>query len=124
MSNIEIVQSFYKAWAAGDLDGSLAHCTEDIVWDNVPLKPFEGKERVRRFLEKFANGMSHARYDIKNHLESGDLLMIEAVERYNKDGHSVAVPYMALFTMRDGRIAEMRDYFDLATVERQLGLTD
>ena len=124
MNKLEIVQSFYKAWAAGDLDGSLAYCTEDIVWDNVPLKPFEGKERVRQFLEKFANGMSNARYDIRNHLESGDLLMLEAVEMYDKDGRSVAVPYMALFTFRDGRIAGMRDYFDLATVERQLGLTD
>ena len=124
MSKFEIVQSFYKAWAAGDLDSSLAYCTDDIVWDNVPLKPFEGKERVRQFLEKFANGMSNTHYDIRNHLESGDLLMLEGVEMYDKSGHSVAVPYMALFTFRDGKIAEMRDYFDLATVERQLGLTD
>lgn len=124
MSKFEIVQSFYKAWAAGDLDRSLAYCTDDIVWDNVPLKLFEGKERVRGFLEKFANGMSNTRYDIRNHLEDGDLLMVEGVEKYDKDGHSVAVPYMALFTFRDSRIAEMRDYFDLATVERQLGLTD
>ena len=124
MSKFEIVQSFYKAWAAGDLDGSLAYCTEDIVWDNVPLKPFEGKARVRQFLEKFSKGMSNARYDIRNHLESGDVVMLEGVEMYDKGGQSVAVPYMALFRFRDGRIAEMRDYFDLATVERQLGLTD
>lgn len=124
MSNFEIVQSFYKAWAAGDLDGSLAYCTDDIVWDNVPLKPFEGKERVRDFLEKFARGMSNTRYDIRNHLESGDLLMLEGVENYDKGEHSVSVPYMALFKFRGGRIAEMRDYFDLATVERQLGLKD
>jgi len=124
VSKFEIVQSFYKAWATGDLDEGLAYFTDDIVWDNVPLKPFVGKERVRKFLEKFANGMSNTRYDIRNHLENGNLLMVEGVEMYDKGGHSVAVPYMALFKFRDGRIAEMRDYFDLATVERQLGLRD
>ena len=124
MSKFEIVQSFYKAWAAGDLDGSLAYCADDIVWDNVPLKPFEGKARVREFLEKFARGMSNTHYDIKNHLESGDLLMLEGVENYDKGGQSVSVPYMAVFKFRDGRITHMSDYFDLATVERQLGLKD
>ena len=64
--------------------------------------------------------MSNARYDIRNHLESGDMRMLDAVEIYDKGSRSVAVPYMALFTFRDGRTAGMRDYFDLATVERRL----
>jgi limonene-1,2-epoxide hydrolase len=124
MSKFEIAQSFYKAWAEGNLDGSMTYCTDDIVWDNVPLKAFEGKERVRGFLEKFAKGMSNVRYEIRNHLEDGNLLMVEGVEKYDKGGRAVAVPYMAVFRFRDGRIAELRDYFDLATVERQLGLKD
>ena len=123
MSNLDIVKAFYGAWGEGDLDKSLSHCTDDLVWDNVPMKPFEGKERVRSFLEKFAVGMSNARYEIKNSLEKDDVLLIEGVEMYEKNGHSVAVPYMASFQFRDGKIAVMRDYFDLSTVERQLGLT-
>jgi limonene-1,2-epoxide hydrolase len=124
MSNFDVIQSFYKAWAVGDLDQSLAYCTDDLVWDNVPLKQFEGKERVRGFLEKFGRGMSNVRYEIKQYLEVGDSVMIEAVENYEKDGHSVAVPYMACFSFKGQRISEMRDYFDLGTVERQLGLRD
>ena len=124
MSNFEKVQAFYSAWAAGDLDGSLAQCTDDLVWDNVPIKPFEGKERVRGFLEKFGRGMSNVSYEIKQHFEQDKFVVIEGVEKYDKDGHSVAVPYMAVFAFREGKISEMRDYFDLGTVERQLGLRE
>ena len=123
MTKLDIVMAFYGAWANGDIDASLAHCADDLVWDNVPLKPFEGKDRVRSFLEKFAVGMSNPHYDIKHTMESGDMVMIEGVENYEKNGHFVAVPYMAVFRFRDDKIAEMRDYFDLKTVERQLGLS-
>jgi limonene-1,2-epoxide hydrolase len=124
VTNFEIVQTFYRTWASGNLDGCLEYCTDDLVWDNVPIRPLEGKQRVREFLGKFASGMSNARYEIKNHLEFGDLLMLEGIEMYEKSDRPIAVPYMAIFRFRDGRIAEMRDYFDLATVERQLGLKD
>ena len=124
MQKIDTVMAFYGAWANNDIDGSLALCTEDLVWDAVPLKPFEGKEKVRSFLEKFAVGMSDQRYDIKNTLEDGDLLMIEGVENYKKNGHQVSIPYMAIFRFQGDKISEMRDYFDLKTVEQQLGLTN
>ena len=48
--------------------------------------------------------------------------MVEGVEHYVKDGKSVSLPYMSRFKFRDGKIAEWRDYFDLQTVLRQLGL--
>ena len=124
MSKFETVRAFYNTWADGDLDGTMAFCTDDVVWDNVPLKPFVGKERVRGFFEKFGKGMTNVHYDIHHHLEDGNLVMVEGVENYDKGGRSVAVPYMALFRFRDGLIAEMRDYIDLATVERQLALRD
>jgi ketosteroid isomerase-like protein len=55
-------------------------------------------------------------------IESGDSAMVEGVEHYVKDGKSVSLPYMSRFKFRDGKIAEWRDYFDLQTVLRQLGL--
>ena len=71
-------------------------------------------------MEKFGKGMTDVHYDIKNVLEEGNLLMLEGVENYTKKGRSVSVPYMASFQFRDDKICLWRDYFDLATVERQL----
>ena len=48
--------------------------------------------------------------------------MVEGVENYVKDGRPVSLPYMSTFLFRGALICEWRDYFDLQTVLRQLGL--
>lgn len=120
MSNRHLVDGFLKCWAAGDIPGALELCTDDVIWDNVPMKPIEGKAAVESFLIKFARGMSNPHYDIKHVMEEGDVLLLEGVENYTKNGRKVSVPYMASFEFKDGKIRLWRDYFDLATVERQL----
>ncbi len=120
MSNKEIVDEFFARWSSGDLEGAMAMCTEDAVWDNVPMKPVVGRDAIQGFLGKFSKGMSDIHYDVKGVMENGDKLMLEGVENYTKNGQKVSVPYMASFTFRDGKISGWSDYFDLATVERQL----
>lgn len=120
MTNKEIVDQFFACWSQGDLDGSMDLCTEDAVWDNVPMKPVVGKTAIRAFLGKFAKGMSDIHYEVKGVLENADSLMLEGTENYTKNGRKVSVPYMASFKFRDGKICSWSDYFDLATVERQL----
>lgn len=117
---VQTIIDFHAAFAEGDFDGVLSHCTEDVVWDNVPMKPIVGREAVQGFLEKFARGMSDPQYERNHILERDGLVMVEGVENYTKNGKRVRVPYMAAFEFRDGLISQWRDYFDLATVERQL----
>jgi limonene-1,2-epoxide hydrolase len=122
MSNKDIVDRFFEKWQTGNIAGAMDECTEDAVWNNVPMKPIEGKAAIESFLTKFAKGMSDIHYDISYVMEEGDRLMLEGVENYTKSGHKVSVPYMASFQFRGGKIAAWADYFDLTTVERQLGL--
>lgn len=116
-----IVESLYAAWAAGDIDGVLEHCTDDIVAVNVPTGPIEGKERVRKFLQAFGADMEDAKYEIFRMLEDGAVAMLEGRENYTKQGRRVALPYMAVFFFEGDRIREWRDYFDRDTLQRQLG---
>ena len=120
MSNRDIVDKFFECWINGDIAGSMARCTDDVVWDNKPLKPLKGKPAIEAFLTKFAKGMSDIRYDIHYAMEQGDRLMLEGTENYTKNERRISVPYMASFEFRDNRICAWRDYFDLASVERQL----
>ena len=120
MSNRDIVNEFFDKWSRGDIEAALALCTDDVIWDNVPMKTIAGKSAVHGFLAKFAKGMSDIHYELRGVMEDGDRLMLEGVENYTKNGRKVSVPYMASFDFRDGRISAWRDYFDLATVERQL----
>ncbi len=116
------VRAYYVAWLADDLEGVLRLCTDDVVAVNVPIGPIRGKSAVRRFFTKFGQGMSNKRYDVHRIVADADYCLVEGVENYVKDGHSVSLPYMSTFLFRDGLICEWRDYFDLQTVLKQLGL--
>lgn len=122
MTHAELIQSYYAAWVRDDVEAVLALCTEDVVAVNVPIGPIRGKPAVREFLNKFGRGMQNKRYEVESILESGDSAMVEGVENYTKNGREVSLPYMSRFKFRDGKIAEWRDYFDIQTVLRQLGL--
>lgn len=118
----ELIDRYYAAWMRNDIEAVLALCTDDVVAVNVPIGALHGKQAVRDFLLKFGRGMQDKRYDVEMVIESGDSAMVEGVESYVKDGKAVRLPYMSRFRFRDGRIAEWRDYFDLQTVLRHLGL--
>jgi limonene-1,2-epoxide hydrolase len=122
VTHTDLINTYYAAWVRDDLEAVLALCTDDLVAVNVPIGPVRGKQAVREFLTKFGRGMQQRRYAVERIIESGDSAMVEGVEHYVRDGKSVSLPYMSRFKFRDGKIAEWRDYFDLQTVLRQLGL--
>jgi limonene-1,2-epoxide hydrolase len=122
VTHTDLIHTYYAAWVRDDLEAVLALCTDDLVAVNVPIGPVRGKQAVREFLTKFGRGMQQKRYAVERIIESGDSAMVEGVEHYVRDGKSVSLPYMSRFKFRDGKITEWRDYFDLQTVLRQLGL--
>lgn len=120
MSLREIIESFYRTWSEGDIEGALDFCTDDVIAVNVPIGSIEGKAAVREFLRKFGAGMSEVRYEVHHLLENGDTVLLEGQENYTKNGKRVALPYMTAFEFQGPLIKEWRDYFDYATLERQL----
>ena len=123
MNHEQTIRNYYAAWLRDDLDAVFALCTDDLIAVNVPIGPIHGKAAAREFFEKFGRGMSQKRYDIERILVSGDAAAVEGVENYLKKGKAVSLPYMSMFRFAaDGRIQEWRDYFDVQTILRQLGL--
>jgi len=115
-----LIEKFYDAWSRGDIDRALECCTDDVIAVNVPIGPVEGKNAVRSFLKKFGSGMSNAHYEIHDFLEREDLAMLEGQENYVRDGKRIALPFMAVFFFDGDLIREWRDYFDYATLKRQI----
>ncbi len=122
MNHADTVRAYYAAWKADDLEGVMRLCTEDVVAVNIPIGPINGKSAVRDFFAKFGKGMTDKRYDVHRIIADDTSAVVEGVENYVKDGKQVSLPYMSTFLFRDGLISEWRDYFDLQTVLKQLGL--
>jgi len=122
MSGIQIVTEFIQAWNENDLDRAHELMTEDIYYHNIPMQPIQGRENARAFADSFGVGKRMlAHWEIVNIAERDDVVLTERIDSFTlEDGRKISVPLMGSFRIRDGLISEWRDYFDLATFERQL----
>jgi limonene-1,2-epoxide hydrolase len=71
-------------------------------------------------MNKFGKGMEGIQVKLRHIVEVGDVVFHEGVETYTRKGRKVALPYCGVFDFKDGKIIGWRDYFDYATLERQL----
>lgn len=122
MTHADTIRAYYAAWIADDLEAVMRLCTDDVIAINVPIGPIHGKAAVRDFFTRFGKGVTDKRYEVRRVHVSGDAATVEGVENYVKNGKQVSLPYMSTFLFRGDLIAEWRDYFDLQTVLKQLGL--
>lgn len=110
------------AWQAKDIDGVLAHMTDDIVWHYAAaaMPPVRSKATAAKLLRRFHGDMHGIEWRIFAHAEAGDRLFIEGVDDYRTtDGHRVATPYAGVLEFRGDLICGWRDYVDLGVAAQQ-----
>lgn len=119
MAHIDTIQTVIDCWKKGDLDGVLDQLHDDVVYHyHVGSRPLEGKDWVRRFLEKFGAGQTEIRWFIRHWTQDGDRVMVEGVDDYvDAEGTRIQTPYMGVFEFEDGKIRNWRDYVDLGLVK-------
>ncbi len=117
-----ILLQVIEAWQAKDIEGVLAHMSDDIVWHYAApgLPPVRGKATAAKLLARFQSDMHGIEWRIFAHAEAGDRLFVEGVDDYRTtQGHRVAVPYAGVLDFRGDLITGWRDYVDLAVITDQ-----
>src|SRR5881296_3323885 len=94
-----VVRSFFAAWPRRNMEEVLGYFTDDALYHNMPLEPVTGKDGIREILNMFL---------FSDQLEA-ELL------------HVATLANVVFMEIRNGKIAAWRDYFDLATWQRQTG---
>jgi limonene-1,2-epoxide hydrolase len=117
-----IVTAFVKEFdtAHPDADRLAAYFTEDAIYHNIPLEPVRGKAAIRKVLGGMAVGMESGGWEVAHQVADGEIVMNERVDRFKSGDKPVSIPVMGVFRVVDGKIAEWRDYFDLATWQKQM----
>jgi limonene-1,2-epoxide hydrolase len=113
--NAEIVREFIGCWSKLDPEELAGYFAEDGCYYNMPFQPVKGKEAVLGFITEFTKTWTETDWEILNLVESGDVVVCERVDRTRSTSGNVDLPCVGVFEMRDGKISEWRDYFDLAT---------
>jgi limonene-1,2-epoxide hydrolase len=120
VSASEIVNKFLVAAAKRDYDTALPLLTEDVEYQNMPITPVKGREAVKEQLEALLAMGGDSEWKVLREVADGDVVMNERVDRFEIGGSWADLPVMGVFVLRDGLIAEWRDYFDLQTIMNQL----
>lgn len=118
--NTDLVEDFCRAWARLDPKELASYFTEDGIYHNMPAEPVQGREQIERFIRGFAGSWTQTDWEILNLAENGDVVIAERVDRTRAGEKSVELPCTGVFTIRDGKIACWRDYFDLGTYVRAM----
>ncbi len=116
-----IVEQFIAAFNERDLDRVEALLTEDAIYHNLPMQPVSGKDAVMQAIRSYAEPAEVIDWQISHQAVVGNVVLNERVDRFVLGGNEIVLPVMGAFEIRDGKIAAWRDYFDLATWQRQTG---
>lgn len=120
MTPVQIVGKVYAAFAALDLEAVYALLADDVVYQNMAQAPVHGKEALRRMWSKFGN-ISHISFEILNTARNGNVVLNERLDHLVIEGREIRIPMSASFTIEKGKIVAWREYYDMASMQRQLG---
>ena len=120
MTPLETVNAFMTAAAKRNYDAALQLLTDDVEYQNMPIAAVKGREAVKEQLEALLAMGTDSEWKVLREVADGNVVMNERVDRFQLGGKWVELPVMGVFMLRDGLIAEWRDYFDLQTIMGQI----
>ena len=121
MTPQQTVEAFIGHWNAYDPEALLALCAEDMVWHNIPMEPIHGKPAVRAAIAGFMANIAGCEWITHAIAANGDTVLTERTDGFVfRDGRRAAIRVMGTFVLdAEGRIAQWRDYFDMAEFQRE-----
>jgi uncharacterized protein len=115
------VLNFLDMFSTGDIEGALSRCTDDIeFFSNAPVDILphmghrRGKAELREMWETVHTRYSGMRYEIPILIAEGDQVAanIRAFFRKRANDRIVQFDIAVFYTLRDGRIARIREIMD------------
>ena len=122
--NMQVLRRFYEAWDAMDLDTVFELLDPEVAWVNPDYAVEPG---TRRGHDGFATALRNldASFDEYSHLlgevvDFGDRLLWHTIfrARGRDSGATVDIPEQHLWTMRAGKVLELRWFHDTAEAEQ------
>ena len=127
--NRQRVLNFLEAFYSGDIEGALARCSDDVDFiANAPIDILphlghrHGKAEVREMWQTIHGRYSQMRYEVPILVAEGDRVAANLRVFFRKRGNNRIVQFdiAVFYTLRDGRIAEIREIMDTFDLVQQV----
>lgn len=118
--NKQIVTELFARLSASDIEGALALVTDDVSW-RVPGKPelfpiagLYDKKRLRRLFDSITSQLHNGLgLRVVHAIAEGDEVAAEVESAGDhKNGRAYRQQYHFMIRLRDGKVAEVHEYFD------------
>jgi steroid delta-isomerase-like uncharacterized protein len=135
--NARLAREVYEAFNEGDFERILEHVTEDLeVLDVAHAQTSRGPEGLRQFYGVYRTmAPDDGHVEVSAQLSSEEGVTNECIFRATHTGplptpageiaatgHSVELPFVEVWRIREGKITSIHGYHDSATIMRQLGI--
>lgn len=114
-TEIEVVERFLTTLEALDVDGAVALCADDVVYQNVPLPPARGRRAVEKQLRAMAKAGTGFDVEMRNIAANGPIVLTERVDILRRGSFAMEFWVCGTFEVRGGKIVLWRDYFNWPT---------
>lgn len=116
--NEATTRDFFDAWEREDEEAIVGAFASDAVYHNIPYKPIQGEEKIRKAIQRFLKGGDDMTFDLRKLIIAGDTVVTERMDGWSHKGEHKEMPVMGILEFNDdGKITSWREYFDVKTFE-------
>ncbi len=119
-SPMEVVKAFMASMEKMDYDTALKHVSSDCAYTNGALGTLRGPAGVRAMLEPFFSMMLENIFVILRETAAGPIVFLERLDRHRLPTGWIELPVTGVFEVHNGQITIWNEYFDAATIQKQL----
>ena len=122
--NVAVVMDMIDAWNKRDADRIADLFTEDGVLHSMMIDPIKGREAIRPRIKFLVDNATHMDIKPRNIATVGNTVFLERTDSFTFKGHSGSVPVVGVLDIKDGKVAEWREYYDRAELLEAMGVKD
>lgn len=127
--NKQVVLDFYAAGARGDMDTCFALLADDVTWTNIGSTKFSGTYKGKQAIADDLLGplFGQLKAGISSQVErltaEGDIVVAQTSGTAETlDGTAYNNAYCQVIRIRDGQIADVKEYMDTALINSVFGV--
>ena len=88
------------------------------------IEPIRGRENIRPRMKFLVDNATHMHIAPRTIAVTGNTVFLERTDSFTFKGHQGSVPVVGVLEIRDGKVAEWREYYDRRELMEAMGLKE